>query len=411
MSHKDSLIDGRALRGAFRRCFVTDVGVTIVEVLIAMSLALCVMASTLTMVSGLQRGFAGEGERADMQQRVRVASDALYKDLLMAGAGAYQGTLSGPLDFFVAAVMPFRQGAIGADPPGTFKSNTLTVVHLSPAAAPQTTIRQPLPAQSSSALLNADVGCPLNDPACGLAAGMDVMVYDETGSYDTFRITRVQGGMLELQHTMVDTPQWYAAGAKIAAAASHTYYPKADKATDTYQLMHYDGVASDVAVVDHLVGLTFEYFGEPFPPVLLKPVTDPAGPWTTYGPRPPPPNVQSTAYPAGENCAFQLDAGNRHVSRLTVLGNGSTTLVRLTALQLTDGPWCPDDANPHRYDADLLRIRRIAVTFRVESALAALRGPAGVLFSRGGTSAAADRWLPDREIRLDVAPRNLNAGR
>ena len=76
-----------------------------------MGVALCVMASTLTLVSGLQRGFAGEGERADMQQRIRVASDALYRDLVMAGAGAYQGAHSGPLDFFVASVMPFRQGA------------------------------------------------------------------------------------------------------------------------------------------------------------------------------------------------------------------------------------------------------------------------------------------------------------
>ena len=218
--------------------------------------------------------------------------------------------------------------------------------------------------------------------------------------------------MLQLRHTMLDTPQSYAAGAKIVAAASHTYYPKADDATDTYQLMHYDGVGSDVAVVDHVVGLTFEYLGEPLPPVLLKPVTDPTGPWTTYGPRPPPPGVRPTSYPAGENCAFQLDPiGTGHVPRLAVLGDGSTTLVRLTALQLTDGPWCPDEINPHRYDADLLRIRNITVTLRVESALAALRGPAGILFSRGGTSAAADRWLPDREIRLDVAPRNLNAGR
>ena len=389
-----------------------DAGVSIVEALIAMSIALCVMASTLTMVSGLQRGFASEGERADMQQRVRVASDALYRNLVMAGAGAYQGAHSGPLGFFVASVMPFRQGAIGADPPGTFKSDTLTVVYLSPAAAPQTTIRQPLPAQSTSALVNVDVGCPPGDPVCGFAAGMDVMVYDETGSYDTFRITSALGGMLQLQHTMVDTPQWYAPGAKIVAAASHTYHPKAVAATDTYQLMHYDGVGSDVAVVDHVVGLTFEYFGEPFPPALLKPVTDLSGPWTTYGPRPPPPGVPSTAYPAGENCAFQLDAAsNRHVPRLLVLGDGSTTLVRLTASQLTDGPWCPDDTNPHRYDADLLRIRKISVTLRVEAALAALRGPAGVLFSRGGTSAAADRWLPDREIRLDVAPRNLNSAR
>jgi hypothetical protein len=377
-----------------------------------MGVALCVMAGTLTMVSGLQRGFAGEGERADMQQRIRVASDALYRDLVMAGAGAYQGAHSGPLGFFVASVLPFRQGARGADPPGAFKSNTISVVYLSPAAAPQATLRQPLLARSGSALLNADVGCPPADPVCGFAAGMDVMVYDETASYDMFRITSAEGGMLQLQHTMVDTPQSYAAGTKIIAAASHTYYPKADAVTGTYQLMHYDGVGSDAAVVDHVVGLTFEYLGEPRPPVLVKPVTDPSGPWTTYGPRPPPTDVQSTAYPPGENCAFQLDATRtRHVPRLMVLGGGSTTLVRLTASQLTDGPWCPDDTNPHRYDADLLRIRTIVVTLRVEAALAALRGPAGILFSRGGTSVAADRWLPDSEFRLDIAPRNLNADR
>ncbi len=133
-----------------------DAGLSIIEVLLAMSVALGVMAATLTMVSGLQRRFAGEGERADMQQRIRVASDALYRDLVMAGAGAYRGAHSGPLGFFFASVMPFRQGAIGADPPGTFKSNTITLVYLSPAAAPQATIRQPLPARSGSVLLNVD---------------------------------------------------------------------------------------------------------------------------------------------------------------------------------------------------------------------------------------------------------------
>jgi len=374
--------------------------------------AAAVLAATLTLVSGLQRRFAGEGERADMQQRIRVASDALYRDLVMAGAGAYRGAHSGPLGFFFASVMPFRQGAIGADPPGTFKSNTITLVHLSPAAGPQATIRQPLAARSGPVVLNVGACLPA-DPGCGFSAGMDVMVYDETASYDTFRVTSAEGGTLRLRHTMVDTPQRYAAGAKIVAAASHTYYRKADEAADTYQLMHYDGVGSDVPLVDHIVGLTFEYLADPRPPVLLRPVTELSGPWTTYGPRPPPPDVRSTGYPAGENCAFQLDAtGAGHVPRLKALGDGATTtLVRLTSSQLTDGPWCPDDANPHRYDADLLRIRSIAVTLRVESALAALRGPAGVLFSRGGTSTAADRWLPDREFRLDVAPRNLDSGR
>jgi hypothetical protein len=93
-----------------------------------------------------------------------------------------------------------------------------------------------------------------------------------------------------------------------------------------------------------------------------------------------------------------------------VLGGG-TILVALSAGTLTDGPWCPDGVNPNRFDADLLRIRRIAVTLRVESAAAALRGPAGQLFARAGTSTSAHRLLPDREIRFDVSPRNLNLAR
>ena len=186
----------------------------------------------------------------------------------MAGAGAYQGAHAGPLDFFVASVMPFRQGAIGADPPGTFKSNTLTVVYLSPAAA-QTTIQQSLPAQSGSARVNIDVGCPPNDPVCGFAAGMDVMVYDETASYDTFRITSAQGGIA----AAAAHDARYAAVVRSRrqnrrGGEPHLLPEGGCAATDTYQLMHYDGVSSDVAVVDHVVGLTFEYLGEPFPPVL-----------------------------------------------------------------------------------------------------------------------------------------------
>jgi hypothetical protein len=60
---------------------------------------------------------------------------------------------------------------------------------------------------------------------------------------------------------------------------------------------------------------------------------------------------------------------------------------------------------------DLRGIRTIAVTIRVEAALAALRGPAGALFSNGGTATAAHAWMPDQEIRFQVSPRNLNLSR
>ena len=54
--------------------------------------------------------------------------------------------------------------------------------------------------------------------------------------------------------------------------------------------------------------------------------------------------------------------------------------------------------------------RRVRVTLRVEAAAASLRGPAGPLFMRGGTSTTPERYIPDRQIRFDVAPRNIDAG-
>jgi hypothetical protein len=84
---------------------------------------------------------------------------------------------------------------------------------------------------------------------------------------------------------------------------------------------------------------------------------------------------------------------------------------------LTDGPWCPADKNsdgadlPNKYDADMLRVRQVRITLRVQVAKAMLRGPAGILFRHAGTSHSGERFVPDQEIRFDVAPRNLNLGR
>jgi hypothetical protein len=101
------------------------------------------------------------------------------------------------------------------------------------------------------------------------------------------------------------------------------------------------------------------------------------------------------------------------VPRLGVLGGDPIRPgpIALSRAQLTDGPWCPDTTHVNRFDADLLRVRQVVITLRVEAASEALRGPAGPLFSRGGRSTNALGWLPDRQIRLTVSPRNLSLGR
>jgi hypothetical protein len=136
---------------------------------------------------------------------------------------------------------------------------------------------------------------------------------------------------------------------------------------------------------------------------------DETPPFTSYGPKPP--ATAQGGYAAGENCIFTYDGVTEPAPRLPSLGVVGSGLVKLTAAQLTDGPWCPSAASLNRWDADLLRVRKIGVTVRVQAASDALRGPASALFSRGGTSRGGDRWVPDQEIRFQVSPRNLNLGR
>ena len=111
---------------------------------------------------------------------------------------------------------------------------------------------------------------------------------------------------------------------------------------------------------------------------------------------------------AGENCTFAVAAG-LHVSRLASLGSGPS--VSLDPSMLQDGPWCPDETRPARFDADLLRVRRIRVVVRVQAAAPALRGPVGALFAHGGTALSPARYVPDQEIRFDVSPRNPGTAR
>jgi len=399
-------------------------GFSLLELMIAMAVMLTVTGSIFSLMNPSQGAFQAQPEVSDMQQRLRVGADMLYKDLIMAGNGAYQGSSSGSFMYTFASVMPFRQGTTNDDPPGTYRTDVITVMYVPPTVA-QTSLRKVAGnslTNSAEINVNADPGCPAADPLCGFEEGMTMLMYDDSGNYDTFTVTQVQdNGQLKLQHNndKIVYPDYKTADTvppgltKIVQANYFEYYLKTDAVAGQYQLMFYDGSPNpDVPVVDNVVGLAFEYYGDPQPPMwrpeknFLNQST--TGPWTTYGPKPS--TTALAPYGVGENCVFTFD-GLAPVPRLATLGAAGTGLVKLTAAQLTDGPWCPNANNPNRWDADLLRIRKIGVTLRVQSANAALRGPASTLFTRGGTSRGGNMWVPDQEIRFQVAPRNLNLGR
>jgi hypothetical protein len=235
-------------------------GFTVTELLVAAAMTIAVTLAVLDLVDRARASFQAQPERADMHQRLRVAVDALTKDLQAAGAGL--SALVG------APVMPFRIGVRDND---------------------------------------VDLGVLYRPDAIS-------MLYVPLGE---------------------------------STVASHVFYTKNDPLTGTFQLMHYDGVSTDLPVVDHVVKLQFEYFRDDGSPLV----------------------------PA----------------------------------ELQDGPWVPDEPDGFMFDEDLLKIRRVQVLLRVQAALESMRALPGRLFAHGGSSTSAERYLPDLELRFDVALRNMVA--
>jgi hypothetical protein len=387
-----------------------DAGFTVLEMLISVAILMTVTGVTFQLMNPTQGMYTAQPQVMDMQQRLRLGVDTLAKDLMMAGAGTYAGSNTGSLGNYFAPIVPYRTGNISPDPAGSYFSDRLTLMYVPPTAA-QTSIRDAMPSQSSEIKVNAQPGCPNGDDLCGFHDGMMVLIFDATGAFETFQITQVQSSALHLQHRGQDFQKAYDAGANISQVAAYTYWLKQDDVAKTYQLMRYDGYQSDLPIIDDVVGLNFEYYGDPNP-AILRPGMIPA---TTYAPAPPALGVDNPndLWGAGENCAFMVNGGLQ-VSRMAQLGPANSGLVKLTQAQLTDGPWCPDANASMKYDVDLFRIRKVKVTLRVQVADESLRGKAGSapgLFVKYGTSKSGERFVPDQEIKFDVTPRNLNLGR
>lgn len=346
-------------------------GLSLLELTIAMGVTAAVTAGLLGMMHPAQDTFAAAPEAADLQQRLRVAVGALSKDLSFAGAGAFIGAHAGPLVRYFAPILPAGTGTA---------SDAVTVMYV-PTTAVQTTVSAELTASSDRLQVAGGPGCPVGAAICGVKAGMTLLVYDEVGNVDALDVTSVTAQYAEVRNLSrpAGSPRpSYKVGSKVVEAIVRTYWRKTIASPPADQLMR-----DDAPVVDHLAGLTFEYFAEPEPPQLTIE-------GATYGPAPPPIDVQATAYPAGENCTFQVDPETHaQVPRLPVL-TATGTMAQLTPAQLTDGPWCPDETDANRWDADLLRIRKIGVKVRVEAA-----GPR----------------VPGQDVRWEVSPRNLSRER
>lgn len=368
-------------------------GFSLVELLVAMCIMVGVTAAVFAVLDPSGPAFVAHGESLDVQQRLRVVTESLTRDLRMSGAGASPRGRVEPLTRVLAAVRPSGSDADGI---------RLTFV---PPDSAQAVTATAMPARSGTVVVAGGPVCTTGNSPCGFTARTRVLVYDAAGFHDVFTVTGVSGSLLHLRHDLPDSAHLYMAGSAIVEVVDRAYALRRDPATGVDQLVRDDG-ESAVPVADHVVGLSFEYFGEAEPPRVLGTPSAGGSPQTTYGPRPPAADVSAGSFGPGENCVFRFAGG--YVARLPRLGS-SGSLVSLTAGQLTDGPWCPDPFHPGRFDADLLRVRRVVGRVRVQAAIESLRGPAGPLFRHGGTARTFARVVPDLEATMDVAPGNLRA--
>jgi prepilin-type N-terminal cleavage/methylation domain-containing protein len=369
---------GRARR--VRRCrrgAGDERGYTLIEMLVSTAIMLVVAGGIFALVDPGTGAFRVQPEVADMQQRLRVGVDMLYKDLVMAGAGTYMGPSLGALQNFFPPIKPYRTGTTGADGPSNgiyYRPDAISLLYV-PNTASQTTVTRVLGGSRSEVEVAPQPNCPKQDQLCGFREGQTVLMFDASGSFGTYTITNVQSSALHLQFRGQLSGN-FSPGASITQVDSHVYYY--DAAAN--QLRHYDGGQSDLPLVDNVVGLTFRYFGDPNPPLSPKP---------TIG---------------TENCLFDT-SGN---PKLPVLA-GNESLVELPPAMLTDGPWC--NTTGEQFDADLYRIRKVHVQVRVQVGAADLRGGDTLRFARPGTARSGARMVPDYTVSFEVAPRNMNLTR
>ena len=351
-------------------------GYSLVELLIAAALTLAISGAVLALVTSAQADAQVQPEASDLHQRLRAAADALAADLLEAGAGPDQGPSPGGLNRLFSPILPYRAGGAGDDPSAgvLYRRDAITLVWV-PDTAVQTALAAPLASASSGLKVETAPPCPAGRERCGIGTGADLLVFDAAGAWDVLQVTGDRGAALDVRARGARLDARYAAGAAVAEGRVRTYY--LDEVGN--RLMRGDGLAADLPLVDDVVALWFDYYGDPRPP---------------RAPRPP---------PGSANCLFDRSGA----PALPALTAAPGSLVELPPATLADGPWC-GAGGPHPFDADLLRVRAVRITLAVQAAAVALRGVNRQLFARPGSGRDARRLLPDLRVSFEVAPRNLD---
>jgi hypothetical protein len=208
---------------------------------------------------------------------------------------------------------------------------------------------------------------------------MHVIVVDGRGDFDVFALLDTDGESATVRRVSAGTDASYARGAAVLPVALRTFHWN----SSAHELRSDDGDRADFPAINDVVSMSFEYFGDPFPPLQPRP-------------------------PAGEeNCLY--DSFGTAKPGLPVLPSAGATLAPLDVSVFADGPWCGSGSEP--FDVDLLRIRSVRVRLRTQAGNRAYRGLDARFFQHPGAPVDSGRIVNDVMLQTTVTPANLGGWR
>lgn len=371
---------------------MTERGFTLVELLIALLITLLVVGAALLLARAARIALTVEPASMDTVRRLREGSDALAAAIASAGGERGIGEDTEPL----SAALPVLRLAGTA---GT-EFSELIVTRSVQGGRGRLASDQPGPGGSLT-LETADGLCPRSGDVCGFAVGDVAVAFDGRGHFDVFIVAAVFEPLARISPRAPLTHAYRADAWVVAVRQERLLLVSQPSGART--LTRITAAGAREPILDGVTRLRMSAWGEASPPALhASPMT--VG-FAKYG-LSPPATVEidpEGIFADGGHCMAAYDSATL-VSTLAPRPPGEDDIAPLAPADLDDGPWCPHDDAPDRFDADWFRVRRVDLELQVEVLSEEFRGPAGTLFVRGGAAAHdSPRWVRDRGVRFSVA--------
>jgi hypothetical protein len=228
---------------------------TILEVLIASAILLAFVGGMLEVMRRAQHVSRYVPDAADAQQAVRVAAEALRRDLLLAGDGP-----EGPL---MSDMPPLRPADIAADPELSFADDRITILYV---PTTQARARPALPVMASDSVIYLRGGWQCSrDAACGFAGGMRVLLLARSASpapHELFTVSTTGTGWISRDPAGGALSRDYAEDGALLTEATQRVYSLDRSDPANMKLKRAEAGQSAFPLLDHVTLLEFRYYAD-----------------------------------------------------------------------------------------------------------------------------------------------------